>query len=137
MDFIVTDQVKAEDRAEIQAGLFAYNEKLMSQAFAKDLGVYLEDEEGKKLAGLLGYTHGEWLHVSILWVGPSARKKGIGSRLLQKAEDTARARGCKFCMLDTFDFQAPEFYNKYGYEEIFHIQEHPATGNHYYMKKEL
>lgn len=42
------------------------------------------------------------------------RNQHIGSSFLNQAESTAKERGCKYVFLDTFDFQAPEFYKKHG-----------------------
>ena len=38
---------------------------------------------------------------------------------------------------NTFDFQAPEFYLKHGYEQVFELSEYPKTGKRHYYKKEL
>lgn len=43
------------------------------------------------------------------------RKNGFGSKVLAAAELEAVRRGCQYAMLDTFTFQAPEFYAKVGY----------------------
>ena len=39
--------------------------------------------------------------------------------------------------VDTFSFQAPEFYKKHGYIEAFALKEYPYTGKRYYYTKEL
>ncbi len=51
----------------------------------KDLGIYFQDETGKKLAGLIGNTHGNWLFVKYLWVSEELRGQNIGSQILVKA----------------------------------------------------
>lgn len=71
-------------------------------------------------AGLIGEIHGNWLEIDYLWVEKGLRKTGIGSQLLQEAESEAKRRGCKYCFLNTFGFQAPNFYMKYGYKEVFY-----------------
>ena len=35
------------------------------------------------------------------------------------------------------DFQAPEFYVKHGYKQVFELSEYPKTGKRHYYKKEL
>ena len=37
----------------------------------------------------------------------------------------------------TCDFQAPEFYVKHGYKQVFELSEYPKTGKRHYYKKEL
>jgi ribosomal protein S18 acetylase RimI-like enzyme len=89
------------------------------------------------LAGLIGNTHGNWLTIKFLWVSEKLRRQSIGSQLLKKAEETAKERGCQYAFLDTFSFQAPEFYKKYGYKEQFKLEEYPLKGKRYYFTKTL
>ena len=101
------------------------------------IGVFLEDEGKRKLAGLTGETFGNWLCVRFLFVSEQLRGQGIGSKLLEAAEGEARQRGCKYAFVDTFSFQAPEFYKKHGYQEAFVLEEYPYTGKRHYYTKEL
>ncbi len=136
-ELIVTDKIEEKDRNEIFEGLLRYNLARLEDKHPRDLGIYIEDGSGKKIAGLIGHTHGNWLTVSYLWVVEAQRKNGIGSRLLMQAEDIARERGCRFVFLDTFSFQAPDFYRKHGYEEVFALEQYPLTGERYYYTKKL
>jgi len=56
---------------------------------------------------------------------------------LAQAEDEARKRGAKKAYLDTFSFQAPEFYKKYGYKVFGELKEFPPGHQRYYLTKEL
>lgn len=137
MELIVTDEIKEKDRQEIHSGLHEYNIERIEDKHPRDLGIYLENPSGKKLAGLIGETHGNWCEVEFLWVAPEQRGQGIGSAVLQRAEDVARERGCKYVFLNTFGFQAPEFYKKKGYQEVFAQREYPLTGTRHYFIKTL
>ena len=53
------------------------------------------------------------------------------------AEEEAKRRGCKYAFVDTFSFQAPEFYRKLGYEEVFVLRDYPYTEARYYYTKTL
>ena len=103
----------------------------------RDLGIYARDEAGNIVAGLIGSTHGNWLTVKFLWVSESLRGKNIGSEILEQAEETAKGRGCHHVFLDTFSFQAPQFYRKHGYQDVFALEEYPLTGKRYYFTKDL
>lgn len=117
--------------------MLEYNLARIEDKNPKDLGVYLEDEKGEMIGGLIGNTHGNWLTIKFLWVSENVRGQSIGSKLLKKAEETAKERGCKYVFLDTFSFQAPEFYKKYGYEEKFVLEEYPIKGKRHYYTKTL
>lgn len=75
--------------------------------------------------------------IHYLFVSEQLRGKGIGSKLLAAAESEARQRGCKYAFVDTFSFQAPEFYKNHGYQEVFTLEEYPYTGKRHYYTKEL
>lgn len=137
MEFQVTDKIKKEDEETIFKGLLEYNLQRIEDKNPKDLGIYMEDEKGNKVAGLIGNTHGNWLSIKYLWVSTELRGQSIGSKLLKQAEETAKERGCKYSFLDTFSFQAPDFYKKYGYKEVFALENYPLTGKRYYYTKEL
>lgn len=77
------------------------------------------------------------LFVSILWVEESYRNKNIGSELLKKAEETARQSGCSLAHLDTFDFQAKDFYLKHGYTIFGELDNCPIGHKRYFLKKLL
>jgi len=135
MNFEITDTIKEQDRETIYQGLLEYNVARIEDKNPKDLGIYFQDETGKKLAGLIGDTHGKWLTIKYLWVSEELREKNIGSQILKQAEETAKHRGCKYAFLDTFSFQAPMFYKKHGYQEVFALEEYPVTGKRYYFTK--
>lgn len=133
--FRTTAAVTEQDVAEIYEQLHAYNLTKREEAAQQPIGVFTEDANGKKLAGLTGMTYGNWLCVKYLFVSEALRGQGVGSRLLDTAEREARERGCKFVFLDTFSFQAPDFYLKHGYTEVFTLAQYPLTGaRHYYTK---
>ena len=133
----ITDDGDERDISEIHAMLKEYN--LSKREPSKDvpIGIFYEDENNKKLAGLTGETFGNWLCIRYLFVAEQLRKEGIGSKLLAAAESEARKRGCKYAFVDTFSFQAPEFYKKHGYKEVFTLDNYPYTGKRHYYTKEL
>ena len=137
MFYEITEEIKEQDRETIHQGLLAYNLERLEDKSPKDLGVYVRDSEGNITAGLTGVTHGNWLLIKYLWVSESLRGQNIGSEILKQAESAAKERGCKFVFLDTFSFQAPLFYKKHGYQEVFALEEYPLTGKRYYFTKNL
>ncbi|MGQ0530385.1 MAG: GNAT family N-acetyltransferase [Panacagrimonas sp.] len=73
------------------------------------------DPNGVLVGGLLGQVRVHWLHVDILVAAPGYRKSGLGSELMAQAERIAREHACAGIWLDTFEFQAPGFYEKLGF----------------------
>lgn len=99
---------------------------------------YKVEEEGGIVAGILGclYCWG-CLHISALFVEDHCRSKGYGSRLLEKIESEAKKRSCNIVHLDTFSFQAKEFYIKRGYTVFGSLENCPKGHARFYLKKEI
>ncbi|MEU3979537.1 GNAT family N-acetyltransferase [Streptomyces sp. NPDC026672] len=100
------------------------------------LHVWASDAAGDLAGGLVGHTWTTWLHVTYLWVAGVHRGAGLGSRLLAEAERVARdERGCAAVRLETWDFQAPDFYRGQGYEVACVIEDYPPGLTEYTMTK--
>ncbi|MHA5051957.1 GNAT family N-acetyltransferase [Streptomyces sp. SD15] len=102
------------------------------------LHIWALDATGALAGGLVGHTWTTWLHVTYLWVDDRHRGAGLGSRLLAEGERVAREeRGCTGSRLETWDFQAPEFYKKQGYEVVCVIPDYPPGITEYTLTKYL
>lgn len=137
MELEITEKMEKQDEDTIFQGLLKYNLARLEDKNPVDLGIYIRDKAGKIVAGFIGVTHGNWLSIKYLWVSEKLRYKGTGSQLLYKAEKIAKERGCKYVFLDTFSFQAPKFYEKFGYHKVFSLENYPLTGKRYYYRKIL
>ncbi|WP_371749082.1 GNAT family N-acetyltransferase [Streptomyces sp. NBC_00280] len=102
------------------------------------LHVWALNEDGSLAGGLVGHTWTAWLHVAYLWVDAPHRGSGLGSRLLAEAERKAHEeRACTNARLETWDFQAPDFYRKQGYEVVCVIPDYPPGVTEYTLTKRL
>jgi GNAT superfamily N-acetyltransferase len=99
--------------------------------------VFLRAGSGEIKGGLIGSIFAGWLGVSTLWIDEKYRHRGYGGKLLQVAETEARDAGCKYARLDTFEFQARPFYERFGYECFGVLNDHPLGHTHYFMYKRL
>jgi GNAT superfamily N-acetyltransferase len=77
------------------------------------------------------------LYVDVLFVEENHRGGQLGSLLLNKVEAEAKAIGASLSHLDTFDWQAKEFYLKHGYKVFGVLDDCPKGHKRYYMKKVL
>lgn len=115
----------------------AYNQSKREPSKSEPLNIYVEDEQGNLIAGMVAETFGNWLEIEYLYVQENLRGQGIGSNILNRAEKEARERKCKYSFVNTYQFQAPDFYKKHGYEEVFALKEYPYTGERHYYTKAL
>lgn len=96
------------------------------------------DENSTIIAGCIAKMYC-WniVYVDILWVDEQYRKHGLGTKLLNEIEKIAIEEKCKLIHLDTFDFQAKDFYIKQGYEVFGVLEDCPENHCRYYLKKKL
>jgi GNAT superfamily N-acetyltransferase len=126
----------------VRDGLRAYNTRTLPQWFNRDaaepmLNVYAHDANGQLIGGVTCHIEWDALNVEYVWVDESARGQGVGRLLMRRAEAEARARGCTWAMLTTFDFQARGFYEKLGYRVVGQYDNYPPGHTYYFLRREL
>jgi GNAT superfamily N-acetyltransferase len=132
----IEDRPSAQDWDRLGLALDAYNREFLGETGFSRMGFFVRAEDSEIMAGLVGTTYAGWLFVAELWVHADLRRRGIGSRLLALAEQRAVERGCHSAMLDTFSFQGPEFYPRFGYE-VYGTLEYPPDHKRLFLKKRL
>lgn len=130
-------QTTDDEAHYIRKKLIEFNSKHVPNGIYKEINLGLKDDNKQMFAGLNSALSWNWMEIDILWVDENHRGKGLGGGLLLEAENIARANNCSFIKLNTFSFQAPEFYKKYGYEVMAIIEDAPLGSTHYYFKKML
>ena len=115
----------------------SYNRSKREVAESEPLNLYIEDEHGEIMAGLVAETFGNWLEIEYLFVKEDLRGQGIGSQLLHQVESEAKKRNCRSVFVNTYQFQAPSFYQNHGYKEVFTLRDYPYDGQRHYYQKDL
>ena len=108
--------------AALNAMLNKHNSEQVGAAGHVPLWVFARDGSGKVQGGVRGQTYWSWCTIDVLAVAQPYRRQSIGSRLLARAEEIARSRGCVGIRLDTTSFQAPDFYRRHGYIEFDSVE---------------
>lgn len=124
-DLPITDAPSAADIAELDARIHAFNVERTGIDDGRLLAIVLRDDAGEACAGLHGHTWGGCCEIKVLWVADGHRGTGLGTRLLQAAEQEAVARGCTQIVLTSHSFQAPGFYEEHGYRRLAEIPDYP------------
>jgi len=134
----VSATVNETNRKTVAAFLRSYNEAAMQgYKLREHLEVIAKDEHGKILGGLYGYFAWAWLEIHILVIDEAHRKQGIGKALLQKAEAVALQKKVYKIRLNTFEFQAPQFYEQFGYQVVAVEEGFPEGYRTYHFHKML
>lgn len=121
----------------VNHALEEFNNKAVGPDNHELLNIVEYDDNGNVIAGILGGTYWGWMHIDILWVDENHRRSGIGSRLLEAAEQEALRRGAHSVHVDTMSWQAPEFYKKHGYRIIGELNDIPSGNKKFHLVKGL
>ncbi|WP_459209168.1 GNAT family N-acetyltransferase [Aquimarina rhabdastrellae] len=140
MNFKKITPSSKEDITSILNGINTYNFSKVpaTSPLWTPLEFSVVNDKDDVIGGILGGI-GCWngLEIKILWVDEIYRGQGIGKMLIQHIEAEAKKLKATIAMLDTFDFQAKDFYLKQGYAIIGILDNFPQGHQRIYFSKEL
>src|ERR1043165_639768 len=116
----ITEVINAAFR--IVEGFFIASERITEAEVAESLGKgdFLLAEIDEKLNGCVYVEmRGTRSYLGLLSVDPACQQSGLGSLLMQEAEQYCRERGSRFMdiLIVNVREELPSFYKKRGYEE--------------------
>ncbi|MGF9698493.1 GNAT family N-acetyltransferase [Paenibacillus sp. MABNR03] len=129
-----------EDYKAICNHLYNYNlreTKGLLKKPGKSINLFLRNKTGKAIGGIFCATYCDTLYIDNFWIDEEYRNHGNGKTLILQAESIASDMGCKLAHTSTFSYQAPEFYQKMGYEVFGILDEYPEGIVQYFLKKKL
>lgn len=136
-DLRIEEDPRQEDVAHLHDRLHRFNASVTGVHDGRWLAIFVRDATGQIQAGLHGWTWGGTGFVQTLWVRDDLRRRGLGSVLLAAAEREAERRGCVEMLLDTHDYQAPDFYRRRGYAVIGELPGWPRNTRRITYRKAL
>lgn len=120
------------------------NDAIMEQAKQKKgmkqldfFAFFIRDEEGRIVGGCNGDNMYGSLFVGQLWVAEQLRSQGYGTKLMQAAETLAIESGCNFIAVNTFDWEALDFYKKLGFYVEFERHGFDKDSIFYFLRKDF
>jgi GNAT superfamily N-acetyltransferase len=131
----VTAAPAEADRHAVGRGLGAYNRAAYGKLAREERWILARDAAGAVQGGARCELAWGWVYVDWLWVAEGLRRQGLGARLLAAAEALARGNGCLGVHLNTWSFQAPDFYRKQGYAEVGRVEDMPPGAARYWFAK--
>lgn len=135
---LLTDVVDPALQQLLSDGLNSYNDEVTGYSDRRPLAITVQDPEtGEVLGGATGRTSLGMLFLELFHLPTSLRGSGLGSEILQMFEDEGRLRGCRVAMLFTISFQAPAFYERYGWRRFGEIACDPPGTSRVFMTKDL
>jgi GNAT superfamily N-acetyltransferase len=135
---IVQVESPGDDEWEvIGGGISTFNQEQAGKDHCQRVCFALHSPDQKVVGGLIGAIFWDWFTIELMFIQEEHRGQGYGAKLLALGEEEARRRGARHAHLDTFSFQAPEFYQKHGYRLFGELPDYPGGHTRYYLTKEL
>jgi GNAT superfamily N-acetyltransferase len=126
-----------DDIRHLEDSIYAFNVRATGISGGKLFGIFLRDDARVAVGGAFAWTWAGTCSVRILFVPIHLRNQGHGTKLMQAVEAEARACGCRQILLETYDFQAPQFYLKLGFEVRARVPDHIQGHDMFVMAKHL
>lgn len=120
-----TDDLTAAQVDALEDRLYAYNAQATDRDDAHGIGFVVESQSEGLLGAAAGYSWAGVAELQQLWVADAHRGQGLGRQLLDAFIGAAAARGARRVFLATYDFQAPEFYERAGFVRIAELVDWP------------
>jgi len=136
-EYVITREAAPDQIQYLEDRIYEFNAKATGITDGEWFAIFVKDERDRIVAGISGNSWGGSMEIRQFWVEESRRKRGLGTRLLEAAEQEARRRACRQIVLMTFTFQAPEFYAKRGFEIVAAIEDHPTGHRNLLLRKRL
>ncbi len=131
----IEPEASPADIEAVQSGLRAFNVTRIGEPAEVPVQIFLRDDRGDVVGGLLGHIRWRWLYVGKLWIDAAHRGAGHGAALIAAAEARAITHACLGAYLDTFEYQARPFYEKLGYELFGTLDGYPPGYCQYHLAK--
>ena len=119
----------------------------IAKEFAKDhyehtqlnrkLYSYSAEDNGEIIAAGRGSYFGKDCNISEIIIAEPYRNKGLGRKILNRIEDMGKKSGCTRIIVDTYDYQAPEFYSKNGFIEKGRIENYRGEHARIFFEKKI
>ncbi len=116
IEYTIDQNPKPEDDKILREGIVNFNADVIKEK-ATHFNVYAK-ENNQVVGGALIWEHSDALYIDVLWINENYRKIGIGTKIVSMINMIALDKGISKIFVDTYEFQAQEFYQKHGFNNI-------------------
>ena len=102
----------------IEERLYNHNRRAISCSDGRGLGFVIRDEAGRIIGVAAGYSWAGTSELKQMWIDEAYRGRGYARELLNAFVAEAAGRGVRRIWVASYDFQAPEMYEKAGFERM-------------------
>jgi N-acetylglutamate synthase-like GNAT family acetyltransferase len=135
IEYTIENKPAIEDDKIIRDGIVHFNSQTLHEQ-ATRFSIFAKDCT-QIIGGALIWEHSDALYIYVLWCAENYRKKGVGKKILKMIDTIARDKGLSKIFIDTYIFQAQEFYKKHGFYCIGSIPDYLLGHDRIFMRKDV
>jgi GNAT superfamily N-acetyltransferase len=94
-------------------------------------------DNDKLVGGAVGFIKYNWYYLDLLYIDKNYRGKKIATNLIKKIEEFSKKNNLTGVRMETWDFQAKDFYRKVGYTIFGTIEDCPPGTIEYHLMKKI
>lgn len=136
VNILVDNSPSDENNARLRNGILDFNAKYLHEK-ASQFSIFAQNNKNEIIGGATIWEHSDAFYIDILWVEENYREQGVGSRLLNELFNQATIKNVKKIFVDTYEFQAVDFYKKQGFFVIGRLEDYLLGHDRIYLRKNL
>jgi len=121
----------------VEDRIYGHNARATARDDAKGLCFVIRDGAGRVTGIAAGYSWADTSELKQMWIDADHRGQGHGRALLEAFLTEAARRGVRQVWVASFDFQAPEFYEKAGFTRMAEFAGWPEGHANIILRKSL
>jgi len=118
--------------AEISRRFETYNQTFTN--WGGEVFSVVKTDASRIVAAARGATNMGLIEIRGFWVDEDRRGQGLGRAMMDAMLTEAASRGCSRAALDTYSWQALDFYSHLGFVEYGRLEYPNGTARHYLVK---
>lgn len=115
-----------KDIDSIYQGLVDFNEAFVPNIRNENIALFVRGTDDEIQGGLVAIVLGEALRVEYFWLSEEIRGVGVGSSMINRLVEEVNNRELHGIYLDTYSFQAADFYQSHGFKEVGRYPDFPV-----------
>jgi N-acetylglutamate synthase-like GNAT family acetyltransferase len=135
IDYAIENNPDASADKMIRDGINNFNSQIIHEK-PTHFSIFAKDDT-QIIAGALIFEHSDALYIDVLWCNEKYRKQGVGTKIVTMIGDVAKNKGLPKIFVDTYAFQAQDFYKKHGFYCIGIVPEYKLGHDRIFMRKDL
>lgn len=135
IEYSIENNPAASDDKVIRNGIVDFNAQIIKEK-SSHFSVFAKDGT-QIIGGALIWEHSDALYIDVLWCNEQYRKQGIGTTIITMIDDAAKNKGLPKIFVDTYEFQAQDFYKKHGFYCIGTIPKYLKDYDRIFMRKDV